>query len=291
MRWFAYPRPSLEERGWVPSPGDWIAPEGKRAGRDWIPPGGAGERLDRMPRWVRVWSHTPLRAIGRFDEWLWDHGGYDVEGPEAIAQRERRDALYQAQHAVIRGSLDGPGPWPARTTVRTQNVEVVDVDRYGGFAVVIAAIEDHVLAGVPMLEASVFHEEESGWRSHGGGGGGSGVDPLLVRQRWKDPTRVLRMSGPGWGRLDEKRGPKGVCHATLLCSATVSSVVIDRPGDRRTVDVSEGSGWIGIVWPQGSEPGVKAFDAETRELARLEPSAFEPDRENRLKPWRRLRHG
>lgn len=70
-----------------------------------------------------------IRALGRFEEWLWDHGGY-VEEPEATAERERRNALYQAQHAVIRAALDRPGPWLAPTTVRTQNVQVVDVDRY-----------------------------------------------------------------------------------------------------------------------------------------------------------------
>jgi hypothetical protein len=125
-----------------------------------------------MPWWVRLWSRAPLRAFGRFEGWLWDHGGYDVEGPEATAERERRAALYQAQEAVIRGSLDNPGPWPAFTTVRTQNVEVIDVDRYGGFAVVIAAVEDDVLGDGLMLHATVFRKEKDGWRSRGGGGKG-----------------------------------------------------------------------------------------------------------------------
>src|ERR1700686_2680546 len=94
-----------------------------RAGRDWVPEGGAGERLDRMPRWVRLWSKDPLRSIGDFDGWLWDHGGYDVEGPEAVAKRERRDARFAveetARHSAMVAALEGTGPWPTLTNART----------------------------------------------------------------------------------------------------------------------------------------------------------------------------
>ncbi len=64
----------------IASPGGWTAPEGRRAGLDWVPPLGARLRLDRMPRWVRILHWTPF--VDRFAKvYLWNHGGYDVLPP------------------------------------------------------------------------------------------------------------------------------------------------------------------------------------------------------------------
>jgi hypothetical protein len=131
-----------EDRGWVPSPGTWTAPEGFRAGKDWVPPGGAVERLDRIPRWVRAWSHVPLRAIGNFEGWLWGHGGYYVEGPAAGAERQRRDEIYAAKFELIREAMEDTRPWPAPVDALTRDVEAVDVDVYEEFAVVVAAVRN-----------------------------------------------------------------------------------------------------------------------------------------------------
>ncbi|MGW5364974.1 hypothetical protein [Actinopolymorpha pittospori] len=64
----------------VPSPGGWTAPAGTRPAWTWTPPHGMRPRLDRAPRWVRIWYHTPF--LDRYaHEWLWHHGGWDVIPP------------------------------------------------------------------------------------------------------------------------------------------------------------------------------------------------------------------
>ncbi|MBI2709231.1 MAG: hypothetical protein HYX34_05995 [Actinobacteria bacterium] len=46
----------------------------------WAPPSGGLERLEDVPRWVRVWSRTPF--VDRWaNAWMWRHGGFDVEPP------------------------------------------------------------------------------------------------------------------------------------------------------------------------------------------------------------------
>lgn len=266
--------PSPAERDWVPSPGQWTAPEGTRAGKDWVPPGGATERLDRMPWWVRAWSRPPLRALGRFEDWLWVHGGYDVEGPKATAERERLVARDEALDRMLQAALDASGPWPAGTTVRTQDVEVIDVDRYDDLAVVTAAIADDSTGEGPLLVERMFRWEEGGWRSLGGWGSGSGSDPLLVRQEWRDPEHSLQLHSLGWSRRGGKRGRRVICHATVLCSPAVISVTVERPTRHRRADVTKGPGWIGIIWPQGFEPRVTALDAASHQIGVLGPEEF-----------------
>ena len=77
----------------VPSPGVWHPPEGTRPAWNWIPPDhGLTPRLDRVPRWVRIWFRTPF--FDRFAyAWMWDHGGWDIvphidPGPEESGDRE-----------------------------------------------------------------------------------------------------------------------------------------------------------------------------------------------------------
>ncbi len=66
----------------VPSPGGWTAPPGVLPSWNWMPEPGAVPRLDRVPRWVRAWYHTPL--VDRFaHSWMWHHGGWDVVPPDS----------------------------------------------------------------------------------------------------------------------------------------------------------------------------------------------------------------
>jgi hypothetical protein len=62
----------------VPSPGAWQPPPGTLPGWNWIPPEhGLSSRLDRVPRWVRVWYKTPF--VDRYaHSWMWHHGGWDI---------------------------------------------------------------------------------------------------------------------------------------------------------------------------------------------------------------------
>ncbi len=79
----------------VPSPGGWTPPVGVLAAWNWTPPGGLRPRLERIPRWVRVWYRLPF--IDRYAHaWMWRHGGWDVDaasgfaGPDVSGVREPR---------------------------------------------------------------------------------------------------------------------------------------------------------------------------------------------------------
>ena len=190
-------------------------------------------------------------------------------------QGDWRERAHEAEQAVVRHALELAGPWPASTTLRGQNVEVLDVDRYEGYGVVLSAIERSVVhRGDPALMAHVFRRDE-GWQSLCAGGGGSpDHDPLLERRQWTDPTQVIVRRGSGRCRPGPGQRGQTVCYAEVICSSAVASAVVDRPADRRLVDVSQGPGWIVIVWPEGSEPRVTAFGAAGEDLDYLDPRLF-----------------
>jgi hypothetical protein len=72
------PWPAREEGS--ASPAGWIAPPGMKPAWNWIPPHGIRSRPDLMPRWVRIWFHTPF--IDRYAYvWMWYHGGWTVLPP------------------------------------------------------------------------------------------------------------------------------------------------------------------------------------------------------------------
>ena len=185
-----------------------------------------------------------------------------------------RQQAHEPEQALIRQALDLAGPWPALTTSRIQNVEVLDVDRYQGIGVVLSAIERSSLSRGPALQVDVFRRD-NGWQPVGGAGTGPwNEDPLVQRRGWTDTTKVILRSGGGRFRP----GPHGhgptVCYAKVSCSSAVASVVVDRPSDRRFLNVREGPGWFAIVWPEGSEPRVTAFGAAGEELDYLDPGLF-----------------
>lgn len=247
--------------GWEPSPGGWGArPTAEEAL--------VMRRLDRVGWLRRIWLSLAARRDRR-TEWLWEHGGYDVETPEERERRVRRSARDTLEMTAIRAALDDAGRWPAAKSTRTANVEVVDVDRYQDFAVVVAAIAAPARGPGPALCRTVFRREGESWRVLGAGAGGSGVDPLLERAACTDP---LAIRSRGWVRLPHDRR-KRLCHATVLCSSAVVRVLVRRPGSERDA-VMTGAGWLGVVWPQGSEPSLAAVDAAGKQIAALPAGAF-----------------
>lgn len=80
----------MNEPEWVPSPGGWEAPEHVLPMWNWTPPGGGSPRVDRAPRWARLWYRTPF--IDRFAHaWLWRHGGWDVLSRGCVAAFKNGD--------------------------------------------------------------------------------------------------------------------------------------------------------------------------------------------------------
>jgi hypothetical protein len=67
-------------RALAPSPAGWESPRGVIPMWNWTPTGGGQPRLDRVPRWVRAWYHTPF--VDRYAHaWMWRHGGWDILPP------------------------------------------------------------------------------------------------------------------------------------------------------------------------------------------------------------------
>jgi hypothetical protein len=83
-------------------------PAGAMPGWDWTPPGGLRPRLDRVPRWVRIWYQVPF--IDRYAHvWMWAHGGWDTDAPPGAAGPET---------AGVREPL-GPPPKPVLRAEKT----------------------------------------------------------------------------------------------------------------------------------------------------------------------------
>ena len=104
---------------WVPSPGGWEPPKRVLPMWNWTPPGGGSPRVDRAPRWARVWYRTPF--IDRFAHaWLWRHGGWDVLSPRCVAEFKNGDipdSFFEAPH-------DAPGPSRAPLTKTSESGRV-----------------------------------------------------------------------------------------------------------------------------------------------------------------------
>lgn len=175
----------------------------------------------------------------------------------------------EAEWAAMRQALDLPGPWPSRATAPTHDVEVLDVDRYDGWGVVLA-----FCARDAALWAQVARDDD-GWRSVCGGGGPR-PDPFSEGRGRPNGGPVLVRAGggrchpgPRWPAQTQT-----VCWAEILCSPAVATVVVDRPSDRRFADVAAGPGWVAVVWPEGAEPLVTALGADGEELDYLDPGRF-----------------
>ena len=65
------------------SPDGWVPPPGVLPGWNWLPPDhGVSPRLDRVPRWVRLWFRTPLLDRWAY-AWMWHHGALEMVPPQA----------------------------------------------------------------------------------------------------------------------------------------------------------------------------------------------------------------
>jgi hypothetical protein len=66
-------------------------------------------------------------------------------------------------------------------------------------------------------------------------------------------------------------------------------VEIDKSGQRRVADVSNGPGWLIVLWLKGDDPTLTAFDATGRQLELLRPEALEREHASLGRsrwPWR-----
>ena len=114
---------------------------------------------------------------------------------------DRRERAHEAEQAVIRQAPDLAGPWPALTTSRAQNVEVLDVDRYEKFGVALSTIERSSLSHGPALRADVFRRD-NGWQPVCGASSGGvergplGAAPAVDGHDQRDPEKWRRPMSP-----------------------------------------------------------------------------------------------
>lgn len=73
-----------------PTPAGWAAPGGTLPAWNWIPAGhGLSPRLDRVPRWVKLWYRAPF--VDRYCyARMWHHGGWDLSSDETGRTRGQR---------------------------------------------------------------------------------------------------------------------------------------------------------------------------------------------------------
>lgn len=247
-----------------------MPPPGARPGTQWLPPGGVVERLDRVPSWQRLWLRVP-RTPGRRERWLWSHGGYDVEGEEAAAQREHSMARFAAAQSIMRAALDRPGPWPVPPRPGGEPVQPLDVDRWGEYALAIAYL-DEVDDGLASMLAAVFAAAEGGWVSVGGSGGSVQLEGFALESAG---PAMLQQHGRGGVRSElTGRTSRWVHYTSIRCSPAAAAVVVERGGDVRRVAVGDVALWIGVAWTDETEPIVRALDAVNDELAAIRPAAW-----------------
>jgi len=151
-------------------------------------------------------------------------------------------------------ALNEDRTWPTTKNEPTKRFEPLDVDRYNDRAVVLGLFRG-LTSG---FHSDIFVRREGRWDYRAGGGGGSDA----FRVRWQvgpHPSAPLQARTKGWIL-------GGLCHAAILCMPEVHTVTIERPQGLRRADVSRGPGWIGIVWPEGDEPTVRAFGSNGLEV-------------------------
>jgi hypothetical protein len=148
--------------------------------------------------------------------------------------------------------IESPGPWPV-SVARSNGICVpLDVDRYGDLAMIVAfgplpGVETEGVAG------ATFAKDRTGtWRRRNGGGSGYRSNE---RSHVPDETscELLLKVHAGWGSHPTD--------AIFLCGPEVARVDVKRRNSLRTADVSEGPGWLGIIWPPDDPPLVRAYDA------------------------------
>jgi len=154
--------------------------------------------------------------------------------------------------------IDSPGPWPARWVSSDAAFVPLDVDTYDRFAMVLCFGDDDLVTH-KVVGFGVFEDTGAGrWRRvFGGAGGRDGMD-LLDRQRLEgdDRQRLHLRQHDSWESQARSQ------QVVFLCGPDVATVEIRRQRGTRVAEVSEGPGWLGVLWTPDTPPEVVAFAAD-----------------------------
>ena len=155
--------------------------------------------------------------------------------------------------------LGSVGPWPTRSVGSDGTYVPLDVDRYDRFAMVLC-FGDGELVNHKVVGFGVFEDTRSSgrWRRVFGGAGGSDGMHLMDRQRLRGGDRhdLHLRQHDSW---DSQARTQQV---VWLCGPDVARVEIRRQRGTRVADVSEGPGWLAVLWTPDTRPEVVAFDAD-----------------------------
>ena len=171
---------------------------------------------------------------------------------------------------IAHALLDSPGPWPARSASSDATFVPLDVDSYDCFAMVLCFGVAGILRS-KVVGFGVFEDTGAGRlrRTYGGAGGADGMDILLDRQSLhRDDRGLLHLrQHDSWGTRARTQ------QVVWLCGPDVATVEIRRQGGTRVAEVSEGPGWLAMLWTPDSSPEVVAFAADGTQTFRWTPPA------------------
>ena len=151
--------------------------------------------------------------------------------------------------------IESPGPWPAGSPSPDGAFVPLDVDTYDRFAIVLCfgnnEFAEHKVVGFGVFEDT----GAGGWRRVSGGAGGRDGMDLLDRHRLhgEDRQRLHLRQHDSWESQARAQS------VVFLCGPDVATVEIRRQRGARVAGVSEGPGWLAVLWTPDTPPEVVAF--------------------------------
>ena len=189
------------------------------------------------------WPKTPLRVPRRPPRTWWE--------------------MHQTKAAIRKA-----GSWPSQSITISRYPHVIDVDQYGGDAVVMSICSTDKrrqqrdgVTFLPTGHRDIFRRERFGWTYQGGGGGG-GADSLTARQSLSAGGN-LKITGHG--------GSDRLHYLTLVCPPDVAAVEVRRSEGTRRADVEHGPGYLVVLLPKDQHTEVVTFDSAGHQIHRFIP--------------------
>ena len=164
--------------------------------------------------------------------------------------------------------IDSEGPWPCLSPMSNGIFVPLDLDKYDGLAVVAGYGRNR--HGQEVLGTDEFQEMEPGrWDHLGGGGGGHTLDLRTGLQGAREALH-LRISGSSGASLFDAH--REFSHAVFVCGSDVAVVKVHRRHGTRVAEVSEGPGWLAVLWTPTDPASVTAYTADRRASFNWPPS-------------------
>jgi hypothetical protein len=161
----------------------------------------------------------------------------------------------------MRASIRARRTWPDTSMTLARNPQVIDVDRYEDRAVVLCVFSKE---GFVVTRRDTFQRRGRRWEFINGGGAGGGQHLLTLRElRPFGEEQKLRVIASGGGG--------GTLSAEILCLPEVARVEVRRKRGTRNVNVEHGPGLLAVLWLEGDQAELVAFDRDDNQICTLVP--------------------